>query len=95
MQLFNILLSLGADSGNQVPKFGVTVSEIALLREIHGEESVTDIELTGQVRRSSREERSRLHDIYARTQPDGTRRSRELDALFPGVAARLFETSTS
>jgi hypothetical protein len=92
MQLLNVLLALGGDSGNQVPKFEVTPAEIALLRAIHGEDAISDIQVIGEVARTSRQERARLDEIYARQQPDGSRRSRELDALFPGVAARLFET---
>lgn len=92
MQTANILLMLGGDRDNQIPKYGVTPSEVAVLRLIHGDESVTDIEPTGELKRSSKEERQRLTDIYSRVQPNGVRKAVEVDALFPGAAARVFET---
>jgi hypothetical protein len=92
MQTANILLMLGGDRDNQIPKYGVTASEVAVLRLIHGDESVTDIEPTGELKRSSKEERQRLTDIYSRVQPNGVRKAVEVDALFPGAAARVFET---
>jgi hypothetical protein len=91
MQTANILLALGGDPGNTVPKYGVTPAEIAVLRLIHGDESVSEIEPAEDVQRSSREERARLASLYSRPQPNGPPRSSELDTLFPGVAARLFE----
>lgn len=90
MQTANILLALGGDPGNSVPKYGVTPAEIAVLRLIHGDESVTEVEPTGTIERKSREERSRLAELYGR-QVDGRFVSPHVDALFPGVAARVFE----
>lgn len=90
MQLARILLSLGGDAGNTVPKSGVTPSEIAVLRIIHGEESVKEIEPYGQVARTSRQERQRLTDLYGRN-IEGRTTARAVDMLFPGVAARLFD----
>jgi hypothetical protein len=90
MQLLNIMVSLGGDDGNTVSKFGVTPSEVAVLQGIHGEDAVKDIEVVGSVERTSREERARLFSIYAKIR-DGKDVS-PLSDLFPGVAARLFET---
>ena len=91
MQLANALLALAGDVGNTVPKFGVTPSEVAVLRFIHGEDAVTDIEvLDAEVQRSSREERERLSHAYGAN--EGERRvSRAVEALFPGIAARVFD----
>lgn len=97
MQEANILLALGGDSGNTVPKSGITPSEVAVLQLIHGNDAVTDIDITGTAKnefgknRTNREERQRLTDLYSKNEPDGTVRSRALDMLFPGVAARLYE----
>lgn len=89
MQTANILLALGGDAGNTVPKRNVTVGEIAVLRAIHGEESVTDIEPTGTVQRTSRAERQRLFQLYpARDNADNL----IVNLLYPGAAARVFET---
>lgn len=90
MQLANILLALGGDAGNTVPKSGITPSEIAVLRIIHGEESVKEIEPYGQVDRTSRQERQRLTDLYGRN-IEGRVTARAVDMLFPGVAARLYD----
>lgn len=90
MQTANILLSLAGDSGNQVQKFGVTAAEIAVLNAIHGDGSVTDIEPAGDIKRSHREERARLLATYGKMQ-DGRDMS-PVSTLFPGAAARVFET---
>lgn len=92
MQLASILLNIAGDAGNQVPKYNVTPSEVAVLRILHGDDAVNDIEIIGEEKRSSKAERERLMQIYAQPHPDGTRRSPAIDTLFPGVAARLFET---
>jgi hypothetical protein len=90
MQLAHILLSLGGDAGNTVPKSAVTPSEVAVLRIIHGEESVKEIEPYGQVERTSRQERQRLVERYGRS-VEGRTTAQAVEMLFPGVAARLFE----
>lgn len=92
MQLASILLNIAGDAGNQVPKYNVTPSEVAVLRILHGDDAVNDIEVIGDEKRSSKAERERLMQVYAQPHPDGTRRSPAIDTLFPGVAARLFET---
>lgn len=91
MQTASILLALGGDSGNQVPKYNVTAAEVAVLRAIHGDDSVTDIlPLDSKVDRTNRAELTRLRGIY------GSARDGEgnviLDLLYPGAAARVFET---
>lgn len=90
MQVANILLSLAGDSGNTVPKSNVTAAEVAVLRLIHGEESVRDIEPIGTVERTNRGERQRLVARYGRME-EGQLRAKAVDALFPGVAARVYE----
>lgn len=91
METANILLAIGGDKGNCVPKYGVTAAEVAVLRFLHGEDAVFDIEVIGQVQRTHRQEIARLAEIYGRQ--DGDRRvSPAVDALFPGAAARVFET---
>ncbi len=89
MEIANVMLALGGDTGNTVPKRGVTAAEIAVLRSIHGNEAVFDIEPLGDVERSQREERGRLKAVYGRAM-DGNQNS-IVESLFPGAAARLFE----
>lgn len=86
----NILLALGGDAGNTVPKFDVTAGEIAVLRTIHGEDAVIDIEPQGVVERSHRDELTRIRGIYGRA-TDGNM-NRIVDILYPGAAARVFES---
>lgn len=89
MQTANILLSLGGDNGNTIMKWGVTAAEIAVLRAIHGDDSVNDVEPVGNVSRSHREERARLIAIYG-----GAKNAEQrpiVEGMFPGVAARVFE----
>lgn len=98
MQTANIMLSLNA--GNDVPKYGVSAAEIAVLIAIHGESSVQNIEPLGDkqtitidgdtVKWTNRVELERLHRIYGRAK-DGEDRS-IVAALFPGAGARVFET---
>ena len=84
MQLARILLALGGDAGNTVPKTGITPSEIAVLRIIHGEESVKEIEPYGQVDRTSRQERQRLVELYGRN-IEGRTTARAVDMLIRTV----------
>lgn len=91
MQSANILLALGGDSGNQVPKFDVTAAEIAVLRAIHGDSAVSEITPAAHdIDRSNTAERARLKAMY------GNARDLEgnivVDVLFPGIAARVPES---
>ncbi|MGO3933450.1 hypothetical protein [Rhodopseudomonas pseudopalustris] len=89
METANILLSIGGDDGNTVMKWGVTAAEIAVLRAIHGEAAVNDVEPTGETDRTHRQERERLIGIYGRARFADDKPV--VDNLFPGVAARVFE----
>lgn len=98
MQTANIMLSLNA--GNDVPKRNVSAAEIAVLRAIHGEEAVQEVEPTGSrdtvdidgatVKWTNRVELERLRRIYGRAKDDEN--NIIIDRLYPGAAARVFET---
>ncbi|HEV2155409.1 hypothetical protein [Bradyrhizobium sp.] len=90
MQTANILLSLGGHHGNTVPKFGVTAAEIAVLRAIHGDESIKDVEPGHVIKTTHRTERDRLLGIYGGAKFEDGRPI--VESLFPGVAARVHET---
>lgn len=91
LQTANILLALAGNKGETVPKYGVTAAEVAVLRLIHGDQSVYDIEVTGSVPRTHRQEIGRLTELYGRQ--EGERRvAPAVSALYPGAAARVFET---
>lgn len=88
METASILLAIGGDSGNTVPKYGVTPAEVAVLRLLHGEQSVTDIDVNGFEERTDRQEIARLQQTYNRR--DGANlTAREVNTLYPGAAARV------
>lgn len=95
MQTANIMLAIGGDRGNTVPKPAVSVAEIALLRAIHGEDAVFDVEpldapaMEDGVVLSNRAELNRLLRTYDAKDADG---NRIVSLLYPGAAARVFET---
>ena len=97
MQLANVFVGIGGGRDTTVPKFGVTVSEIAVLRAIHGDDAVFDVELLPDVAlnddgkpRTNRQELARLAQLYGRAN-DGAGKP-IVGELFPGAAARVFET---
>lgn len=66
---------------------GVTMAEIAILRAIHGSDSVVDVKLTMFEKRSAAKELRRLRRFYAgATTEDGVP---IVDAVFPGHDPRL------
>ena len=91
MELANCFVALGGDEGTLVQKYGVTPAEVAVLEHIHGSGAVTEIQVFGAEVRRSRDERERLCQIYG-VNNEGQITARAVDALFPGVASRLFET---
>lgn len=91
MQTANIMLALAGDVGNTIPKYGVTAAEVALLRAVHGDEAVFDVEPAEDIERSNRAELGRLNLEYAGSRLFGTD-TRAVSALFPGAAARVYES---
>jgi len=89
MDRANIMVALGGDMSNTVPKYDVTAAEIAVLRAIHGEGAVFDVTPTGTVARSHREEKERLRANYGRAMNRDNKPI--LDDLYPGAAARVHE----
>ncbi len=84
MQTANVLLALGGQRGNSVPKRGVTTAEIAVLMAIHGVDAVYDITpLDEEVDRSSRDEKARLFEKYPARDDDGRF---VVEAVYPGNA---------
>lgn len=88
MQIVNCVVALAGDQRNTIPKYGVPVSELALLRLIHGEEAVTEIEVIGEERRAHGPELERLREIYAARDENGVFM---VNRLYPGAAPRLYE----
>jgi hypothetical protein len=96
MKLANCMVALGGDMGNTVLKYGTTAAEIAVLRAIHGDDAVFDVEPTAADAlnedgrpRTNRQELARLKLVYARD-PNG-QPARIIAGMFPGAAARVHE----
>lgn len=90
LQTANVVLALGGDTRNTVPKYAVTAAEVAVLRMIHGDAAVFDVELKGSVARTDRQEIGRLTELYGRQEGD-RRIAPAVAELFPGAAARVFQ----
>jgi len=89
MQIANVMVAIGGERGNTVPKYEVTAAEIAVLLAIHGNDAVFDIEPVGEVNRGNGIERERLRALYPAKDEDG---NRVFERLYPGSAARVHET---
>ena len=93
LQTANATVAIAGNIGQTVRKYAITAAEVAVLQVIHGDDAVTDIQiLPGRVERSNRDELSRLREIYKKQQPSGKIEAPAVDQLFPGAAARVFET---
>jgi hypothetical protein len=64
MQLCNITVAIGGEAGMTVHKERVTVPEIMILRAVHGEDAVRNIEVIEDADIDASEERSRLGAVY-------------------------------
>jgi hypothetical protein len=99
MELANAMLNIGSDGSAIVFKENLTPAEVAVLRVIHGDDAVTEIEILDADAvnefgkpRTHRQEIARLNEIYGRNLPEGGRSAPAVERLFPGAAARVFES---
>lgn len=87
MELANVLLALGGDRNNTVPKERVTAAEIAVLAAVHGNDAVFDIEPLSETSNTSfRDERERLMRLYPAKNEDNKLIVLE---VYPGVSPVL------
>lgn len=87
MELANVLLALGGDRDNTVPKERVTAAEIAVLAAIHGSDAVFDVQpLTETLATNFKEERERLLRNYPAKNEDNKLIVLE---VYPGVSPIL------
>lgn len=89
MELANCIVALGGDTQNTVPKFSVTPAEVALLLAIHGDQAVSEIEVTGTVERRNTEEADRLLQHYPARDESG---NLLLQVVYPGRQPILHQT---
>lgn len=74
MQIANCEVRLLGDIANSVPKLNITPAEAAILRAIHGPDSVVRVNAVGMDKRSHKEEYDRLAALYGGSgDTDGTK----------------------
>lgn len=71
MKLYSAKIQLAASKLNEVLRFNLSAAEIALLRVLHGQESILDVKHTGNVNRADASERNRLAAIYSYRDQNG------------------------
>lgn len=64
MKLHSCKVRLNGNVNDEVRKIGVTTAEVRVLKEMHGDEAVLEVVMTGRTARSEAEERSRLEQHY-------------------------------
>jgi hypothetical protein len=64
MKLYNCKIRLHANANDEVRKRNVTAAEIRLLRKMHGEDAVIEIQVNGEADRTDAQERNRLSMTY-------------------------------
>lgn len=67
MKLYKFILHVGGDQKNTVPKQGISASELVLMRNMHGRDSVTDIEEDGMKGVTAQEAYSELAHKFHRS----------------------------
>lgn len=93
MQFANVMVRLGGHLGNTVPRYQVSAAEIAVLRAIHGPDSVYDVDpvdasdVDDSRKLKNRDELQRIREAYA-----GPNSTILVNQLFPGISARVPET---
>lgn len=86
----DVLVALGGDTRNTVPKTGITTAEIAVLCAIHGSDAVHDIvPCDAVISRSAREERERLLLTYPARTAEG---DSVVMTVYPGNPPLMHET---
>lgn len=82
MELADCLVNIGGDAGNQVPKVAITPAEIAILRAIHGEDSVHTVRPLELVDRDPHDEMEALQAFYGWKEEN----AKLIQRVFPAVA---------
>jgi hypothetical protein len=88
-EIADVEVRLGGDAANTVPRYNVTAAEIAVLQVIHGNDAIFNVKPRGTIERAQRVERARLAALYQAKDSDG---NVHVEKLYPGAAARVFET---
>jgi len=82
METANAYIRLAGDLGQTIPKLNVPAAELRLLERLHGDGSVIQVELAGEIEVDPRDFKTYLTERYAK---DGeSEQSKLLEKLFPG-----------
>jgi len=76
VHIVSCMIAIGGDIRTVVAREDITWPEVSMLRFIHGEAAVTDIEVVDEVERTPTAEKARLASIYD---------PKLVDSLYPGV----------
>ena len=88
MQTASVSVALAGDRGNSVRKYDVTPAEVSVLRAVHGDDAIFDIEPGADIERGNREELERIMQIYGGSRVLGTD-TRAVPTLYPGIGAQV------
>lgn len=92
MQAANVMVAIGGDKGNTVPKYGISATEISILMAIHGPDAIFDVEPADDLKGPDgkavrgREELARLASVY-----DSEAGRAAIGRLYPGAGAKPIE----
>jgi len=81
MQIFDCAVRLAGDMNNVVPLLGITASEIVLLRRIHGDDAIIDIEYRKNVDLQKQGSLGTSVDVYAKLEKKYGKSRENLDHL--------------
>lgn len=94
MHTLNCLVAIGGDLQNKAYRPGITVPELMLLRIVHGDAAVTNIEVLKNPRVNQLEERDRLYQAYPKYQKVTNDIWRDNGGKFP-TDVRTLQLSTA
>ena len=84
MELARVEIRLSGSLANTVVRHNVTPPELLLLRELHGDEAIANIEYTGKAQKLHHEVLDSMHTFY-----NTENGKRAMEKIFPGASPKL------
>lgn len=81
MKLYDCVVRPGGHVFHEVPRLGVSSLEIAVLREIHGDDGVVNVKESGSDKRAKQDEIDALCAIYPADKVNAVAASHKFDAV--------------
>jgi len=94
MHVVTCTIAIGGDQNNKLVKHNVTAAELAVLQQLHGHDSITDLKVTARKRVDQKAERERLLLAYPSHQKIVQELWRDNGGKFPADARDLNLKST-